>query len=52
MNSMDHGSSLNSMNNGSGVDSVNSVDWCSSNVSTSRGRRVLGLSLHLHLRRS
>ena len=49
MDSMDHRSSLNSMNHGSGVDSVNSVDWCSSNISTSRGRRVLGLSGVSHL---
>merc|ERR1712126_110393 len=43
MDSVDHGSSV---NNGSSVDST---DRGSSNISTSRGRRVLGLSGVSHL---
>merc|ERR1711881_382845 len=49
MNSVDHRSSMDSMDHGSSLNSMNSVDWCSSNVSTSRGRRVLSLSGVSHL---
>ena len=49
MDSVNHGSSVDSVNHRSSVDSMDSVDRGSSNVSTSRGRRVLGLSGVSHL---
>merc|ERR1719369_2715219 len=49
MDSVTHWSSVDSVNHRSSVDSVDSVDRGSSNVSTSRGRRVLGLSGVSHL---
>merc|ERR1719153_1994552 len=49
MDSVNHGSSMDSVNHRSSVDSVDSADRSSSNVSTSRGRRVLGLSGVSHL---